>query len=258
MLRHIIFLAVLLTAQQINAQPSAGNSHRAKQEGNTNSVTTPLNNAGSRINDERVAESRAANKERGDEEQAFKTAQLQQNQTIADATNWIAIFGGLSFLAAFIYSIVAGFQLAEMRRVFALTERPSLGITITRVEERVIEVVVENSGRTPARQVLIFLHPKFYRLAELRSDFPEPVETDPAPKNEKTRGFIPIGHRKMRTLPIPADQAIEIGQAVGVLFIWVYVSYEGLTGKNYFVEGYLRVANDAIGTISCRTHNDGN
>jgi hypothetical protein len=218
MLRHIIFLAVLLTAQQINAEPSADNSQRAKQQSNTNSVTTPLNNADPQINDKRVAESRAANKERDDEEKAFKTAQLQQNQTIADATNWIAIFGGLSFLAAFVYSIVAGFQLAEMRRIFASTERPSLGITITRVEDRVIEVVVENSGRTPARHVLIFLHPKFYKLVELRSDFPEPVETDPAPKNEKTRGFIPMGYRKRRTIPIPPDQAIEIGQAVGVLF----------------------------------------
>ena len=192
------------------------------------------------------------------EEKAFKTAQSQQNQTIADATNWIAVFGGLSFLAAFIYAIAAGLQLAETRRTFTLTERPSLGIAITKVEEKEIEIVVENSGKTPARQVLIFLHPKFYKLIELGSDYPEPVETDPMPKTEKIRGFIPIGYRKRRIIPIPLDQATEINQAAGVLFIWVYVSYKGLTGKDYFVEGYWRVANDKIGTISCPTHNDGN
>lgn len=258
MFRFIIFLAVLLTAQQINAKPTADNSHLAKQQSNANSVITPLNNADPQINDKSDAESRAANKERDDEEKAFKTAQLQQNQTIADATNWIAIFGGLSFLAAFIYAIAAGFQLAETRRIFALTERPSLGITFTIVEEKEIEIVVENSGRTPARQVVIFLHPKFYELVELGSDCPEPVETDPRRKSEKTRGFIAIGHRKRRIIPIPPDQAMEIDQASGVLFIWVYVSYQGLTGKDYFVESYFRVAKDEMGTVSCRTHNDGN
>lgn len=132
----ILVFMLLVTGEKVNAQPTQTNRRAEEKQTNSQPPVTPLDNRQAQIDNSANTASPSQNQERDAQAESFKAEQLRQNRIIAKATVYIAIFGGLSFLAALIYAIVsirqwkaidkqanhAGDQLIETRNLLAQNE----------------------------------------------------------------------------------------------------------------------------------------
>jgi len=132
----ILVFMLLLAGEKVNAQPTQTNGRAEEKQTNSQPSTTPLDNRQTNIDNAANAASPSQNQERDAKDDPFKAEQLRQNRIIAKATIYIAIFGGLSFIAALIYAIVsikqwkaidkqathAGEQLTETRNLLIQDE----------------------------------------------------------------------------------------------------------------------------------------
>src|SRR5262245_40598428 len=108
MLKHCICcisvgLILLSSPQESKTQQTQANSRAKQQQANSKFSITSLNKPSTQIDDPANAASGSQNQERNAKDEAFKAEQLRQNRIIVWATVFIAIFGGLSFVAALIY-----------------------------------------------------------------------------------------------------------------------------------------------------------
>src|SRR6266852_9507683 len=99
MLKHCICcvcvgLILLSSPHKFNAQPTQANGRPKTQQAKPQPSTTSLNNSNAQIDNSANAASPSQNQERDAKDEAFKMEQLRQNRIIAEATVYIAIFGG--------------------------------------------------------------------------------------------------------------------------------------------------------------------
>lgn len=155
----------------------------------------------------------------------------------------------------------------QTKRFFDLTERPSLGIE-GEMEfsqepngEGYIEVVIRNSGKSPAIQVRSGISTGI----QIPDTF---VPTDRCPEPAKgemlgmeSRGVIAIGGSTFLT-----SKNLTVEEFDGVIkgelqyFIWVYVTYlkNARQRKPYVFESYSRYRAETGVFAVCETHNDAN
>jgi len=103
----ILLFMLLLAGEKVNAQPTQADRHAEKKQNSSHPSATPLDNRQTAIDNSANAASSSSNQESDAKDDPFKAEQLRQNKIIAKATVYIAIFGGLSFIAALIYAIVS-------------------------------------------------------------------------------------------------------------------------------------------------------
>lgn len=156
-------------------------------------------------------------------------------------------------------------NIRQTKRFFDSTERPSLGIE-GEMEfsqdpngEGFIEVVIKNSGKSPAIQVLSGIStgiqvPGLY----------VPIDRCPEPaKGEmlgmESRGVIAIGGTTIlssKNLTVEEFEQVIKGELQ--YFVWIYVTYLKTAGqrKPYVFEAYSRYRAETGVFAVCPTHND--
>jgi hypothetical protein len=170
MLRHVFTCAlvsclVLLTAQERKSQPRKPDRQTQRNEAQGN-PSPSLNSSTPQIDNEAEAERKPYQKERDAEQDALQAQQARQNQTIADATYWMAIFAGVNLFVAIVYAFFALFTLLAVRKqaktmdeAFKIPNRAYVGLHSIDfdVNARRIIILVENIGRLPADDIVINL-----------------------------------------------------------------------------------------------------
>lgn len=138
---------------------------------------------------------------------------------------------------------------------FNASQRPSVGISHFIWEplpdgQARINIGIKNSGRSPAKNVLITHHTKARMVQGVRG-CPEPDEGI----REPGRTIIPVGGQVTQYIRI--NRGIqEIMNETLVLFVWVYITYEDLGGESYFVETFAHYNPRYNQFRACETHQD--
>lgn len=121
MLKHcfayalVAVLFISVATQERKTQPRQPNTKPKEQNTNTQPVSTPVNNSSSQINNAAEAEREREQKERDAKDDAFKAEQLRQNEIVANATFWMAVFAGINLLVAVAYAIFAALTLRAVK-----------------------------------------------------------------------------------------------------------------------------------------------
>jgi hypothetical protein len=265
----ILLFMLLLAGEKVNAQPTQTNRRAEEKQTNSQPSVTPLDNSQAQIDNPANAASPSQNQERDTKDDPFKVEQLRQNRIIAKATVYIAVFGGLSFLAALIYAIVsikqwkaidkqathAGEQvgkmdesLTETRKLVIQNERavkaaedgveigqrayvliPSAKPEFNSDRHIMVEFEIKNYGNTPANYVQVS-----YRLEVLESD-PESLN-ETIIDWESPRSSIIAPHSPH---PVPYRIQLNISpeqrRAYNVkefrLYFWGIIRYRDIFGK---------------------------
>jgi hypothetical protein len=103
----ILLFMLLLAGENVNAHSTQANRRAKEKQTNSQPSATPLDDRQTKIDNAANTASPSQNQERDTKDDPFKAEQLRQNRIIVKSTVWIAIFGGLSFVAALIYAIVS-------------------------------------------------------------------------------------------------------------------------------------------------------
>ena len=109
-------LISLLLLPSGNAQPTKSKSQAKEQQANSQSTATPPNEGRSEVNNPANATSSSHSQKSNPENDPFQAEQLRQSGIITTATVWIAIFGGLSFIAVAVYAIFSFKQFRAIDR----------------------------------------------------------------------------------------------------------------------------------------------
>jgi hypothetical protein len=259
MSRYVILLVIVFGVQLAHAKPHTNTSQNTAKNANGNANSVAVQDSVSQIENK-------ADTERAPRDETFRTKQGEQNQVIANATWWIMIFGGLSFVAALIYASVSILQWRQTARFFDITERPSLGIEgemewgqDPTTEEGFVEVTIKNSGKSPAVHVLggmgsgIQVPGKFVPLDHC----PEPDTGESF--GTKSRGVIAIGGTTYLTGKSLTGKEFK-GVLTGKLqyFVWIRLTYlkNPRQKKPYIFESYSRYQADTGLFVVCDTHNE--
>ncbi|MGI8732675.1 MAG: hypothetical protein ACR2LM_05165 [Pyrinomonadaceae bacterium] len=119
MLKHIFAYALVAAlfgwaAQERKSPPNESDAARKQQDTKAQPTSTPIENPSPQIDNPSDAASSSQSQERNAEDDASKAQQLRQNQIIANASLWMAIFAGLNLVVASVY---AYFALKTLRAV---------------------------------------------------------------------------------------------------------------------------------------------
>ena len=169
--RHVFTCAlvvffVLLGAQERKSQPRKPNRQTQGSEAQRNPNPAPLHSSTPQINNEREAERETYQKERDAKQDALQAQQTRQNQIIANATYWMAVFAGVNLFVAITYAFFAFFTLLAVRKqtktmdeAFKIPNRAYVGLHSIDfdVNARRIIILIENIGRLPADDIVIKL-----------------------------------------------------------------------------------------------------
>lgn len=156
-------------------------------------------------------------------------------------------------------------SIRQTKRFFDLTERPSLGIE-GEMEfsqepngERYIEVIIKNSGKSPAVQVRSGI-----TTGIQIPDTYVPIDRCPEPAKGEMMGMESRGVIAISGSTYLSSKNLTIEEFEGVIkgelqyFIWIYVTYlkNSRQRKPYIFESYSRYKAENGIFVVCPTHND--
>ena len=153
--------------------------------------------------------------------------------------------------------------LKQNRELFALVERPSLGIKRAFFEVMPnktgqITVIMQNYGRTPATKIEVeFCTSNTFEVRdELQNVCPEPIPPTKIVGLE-SRGYMAVnGTLTTGADGITADKVKDIRDGTKWLYVWVKVNYWGVFHDPYHIEFFARYELGSKSFSACQNHNE--
>jgi cbb3-type cytochrome oxidase subunit 3 len=262
----LIVVIIIFVGQLVYAQPRKNPRDNSAQNTNANVSPIPFNNSVTQKENETNTENSTYQKERDTKDEAFRAKQAEQNQTIVDATVWIAVFAGLSFFAALAFAIISILQWRQNRELFNRAERPSLGVERCDMFLEIgkpirVNVVVKNTGRSPAKMINGRGFISLVNAANVdETCCPEPNLDRPITGMPSTPVIAVNGTRmlflNLSQVATGADiMYLEKGKVI--LHVWCKIDYTSFAGTSYFTEYYAQYVHPKR-FDECSTHNDAN